>query len=98
MTNAKRTAATVLITDGGWIVGLATENEPGYLPLNYGPFEDKGEAEALATRINVEAYGLDKHTALLVVVSSVFPLDGAGHARRCAEWSSEDEPEGGSRE
>lgn len=81
-------AATVLIDKDGWIVGLAEENVGGYSRLNYGPFETDREAQKLADIIN-EAFGHTKKRALLIALSSMYPLSDMAHAARTASWMQE---------
>jgi hypothetical protein len=79
-------AVTHLVTDEGWVLGLATENEAGYNRLSYGPFDTEEEARALSDHINKTAYGLTPARALMVVSSSMFPAPPAAHAKRRKEW------------
>lgn len=83
---APQKAVTALLADGGWIIGLATENEPGYSPLTYGPYDSEEEALKLADHINKHVYGLTPKRALMVVMSSMFPAPPAEHAKRRATW------------
>lgn len=81
----KQYAATSLVAKDGFIVGLAKENEAGYVRLRLGPWEEEAEAQQEADEINAQL-GHSKKRALMIVTSSMFPMSEAEHAVRRAEW------------
>jgi hypothetical protein len=78
-------AYSALDEGSGYVIGLATENEPGYHRLNYGPYETEAEARAVAENLN-SRLGVSTRRALLIVGSSMFPASTEEHARRRASW------------
>lgn len=63
--------------DGTFFVGLATEDEPGYVPLNLA-FDNAEEAADFRDTYNEGRLGLDEDSARDVVASSM----SAGRVRR----------------
>jgi hypothetical protein len=75
----KRVAYAVTTEDGlEWGVGIVTENQAGYRPVDgYGPYDEE-RAEGVAERLNLRI-GVDKKTALKIVATSFL---GRGAVRR----------------
>ena len=65
-------AVVALIEKDGWRVGLATRDEPGYYPMNYGPFASQQEANEFADNAN-EQLGHSPKEALDILCSSMWP-------------------------
>jgi hypothetical protein len=60
-------------TEQGYRVNIVTENADGYLPTELRLPTSYGEARAYIEQINLVLLGIDKDTALSIVMSSMFP-------------------------
>jgi hypothetical protein len=84
---SKREAAcTALAASGGWIIGRAVENEAGYWPLTYGPYDTEERAQMVANNINAQL-GITPIRAMLIVASSMAPMGAKDHAARKRGWA-----------
>ncbi len=82
-------AYTAILDESGWIVGIATENEAGYRALNYGPYETEARAQMVAATMN-KALGVSESRAILIAMSSMWPMSAAKHARRRKHWAGDE--------
>lgn len=81
----ERAATALLMANGKWAIGLATENQAGYAELTYGPYDTEPEALAVVDHINANL-GVSKIRAQLIVISSMSALSGVAHAKRKSTW------------
>ena len=63
-------AATAVIHDGAYILGIAERDVAGYSPTTYGPYATYDEASDHARLIN-ERLGLEPQEALEIVLSTM---------------------------
>lgn len=63
-------AAVAIVGDGGYSVGFADYNDPGYAPTTYA-FESYADADQCAKALNEHAFGITEDQALLIVASSM---------------------------
>jgi hypothetical protein len=71
----KRKAFTAIIQPGGFGLGIAVENEPGYYPVREfppGSFKTWDEAGEKANALNTEKFGLSHEDAWRITASSMF--------------------------
>ena len=78
-------AFTTIVTRDGYEVVLAEENEGGYRPTTYGPYETEAHARRVAEACNARI-GVEAFRATLIVLSSMRPMSPREHAARRAKW------------
>ena len=73
-----RKAYTAVVQEGGFGLGLAVENEPGYYPVKAyppGSFATHKEAGEKAQALNAEEFRLSREDAWRIIASSMFCKD-----------------------
>lgn len=84
----KRQVYVAIANCDGFFIGLANENERGYIPQpQYGSFKSYEAASAEAEKLNIKEFGIGKHLGCMIALSSMFPLSPKKHAERIEEWS-----------
>jgi len=63
-------AFTAVVAKGGWQLGVAVANEPGYNPIPGKTFKDQAEAKHWAEGLN-KHIGRDPDTVMAIVCSSM---------------------------
>lgn len=66
----KQYAFVTAIAHGGWQLGVAVANEPGYNPINGKVFKTQAEAKEWAARLNAHI-GRSEDSALAIITSTM---------------------------
>lgn len=107
MTGKQKAFSALIMADGsGWGIGLATENEPGYLPVSRAqvagllPGEpwptdvnrDAAEPQfrKLADKLNQAIWGITPIRGMFIVMSSMYPTSEHEHQIRRSKWDEDE--------
>lgn len=66
----KRYAFAAVVAQGGWQLGVAVENEPGYAPIDGKSFAQQAEAKQWADGLN-RHIGLSDEDAMNIIITTM---------------------------